>query len=77
MEIPVPSHTSPREASHAEQFRESLPSTDASGVKLIGPIKMSICIPNALCRVIAGCLLLTLACGVLRAESGSKLSGRV
>ena len=54
---PGPVHTSPREASHAEQFREPLPSTDASGVELIGPIKMSICIPNALCRVIAGGLL--------------------
>src|SRR4029077_14478928 len=43
---------------------------------LIGPTKMSICIPDALCRV-AGGLLLTLACGVLRAGSDSTLAGRV
>src|SRR5438477_131749 len=38
---------------------------------------MSICIPNALCRGIAGGLLLTLACGVLRAESDCTLAGSV
>ena len=41
------------------------------------PIKMSVCIPNALCRVIAGGLLLTLLCSSLRAESDGTLAGRV